>query len=84
MAGTIIDIVYNSYYKDLGKVLMAFSGASASYSQNKPGSQCEVAVTCQSLAKCRYRYEYVVVGGQYYATGMGTAVEQVTLPVTTH
>ena len=52
---------------------MAFSGASASHSQTvKPSSQCEVAVTCQSLAKCRYHY---VVGGQYstiiYATGMG-------------
>ena len=46
-----INVVYNSYYKDLEKVLMAFSGASASYSQNKPGSQCEVAVTCQSLCK---------------------------------
>ena len=60
VAGTIIDDLFHS------KLLTAFSGASASYSQNKPGSQCEVAVTCQSLAKCRYHYEYyVVVGGQY-------------------
>ena len=60
VTGTIIDDLFHS------KLLTAFSGASASYSQNKPGSQCEVAVTCQSLAKCRYHNEYyVVVGGQY-------------------